>query len=42
MSSAEILKKEIKKEFPAIDRDLQTYVEGEKVKEKKNKLTLEF
>lgn len=30
MSCVELLKKELKKEFPSIDRDLQTYVEGEK------------
>lgn len=29
MSCAELLKKELKKEFPGIDRDLQIYVEGE-------------
>ena len=29
MSCAELLKKELKREFPTIDRDLQTYVESE-------------
>lgn len=28
MSCIELLKKELKKEFPTIDKDLQTYVEG--------------
>jgi hypothetical protein len=28
MSDMEILKKELRKEFPSIDKDLQTYVES--------------
>lgn len=28
MACIDILKKELKKEFPSIDKDLQTYVEG--------------
>lgn len=28
MSCTELLKKELKKEFPNIDKDLQVYVEG--------------
>lgn len=28
MSCIDLLKKELKKEFPGIDKDLQTYVEG--------------
>lgn len=38
MSCIEILKKELKKEFPGIDKDLQTYVEG-KVLKQTNKCT---
>lgn len=28
MSCIELLRKELKKEFPGIDKDLQTYIEG--------------
>lgn len=31
MSCKELLKKELRKEFPSIDRDLQIYVESKKV-----------
>lgn len=31
MSCIELLKKELKKEFPSIDKDLQTYVEGKNI-----------
>lgn len=30
MSCIDVLKKELKKEFPSIDKDLQTYVESKK------------
>lgn len=29
MSCIELLRKELKKEFPSIDKDLQTYIEGD-------------
>lgn len=40
MSCAELLKKELKREFPTIDRDLQTYVESENRKFAESELNL--